>query len=59
MTIFAFIFAPRNPGPDAGILRKITAPGEQFLSVGQFLRCRLQEALNLSAPCAIVVAVNT
>jgi glucose-6-phosphate 1-dehydrogenase len=40
-------------------LRKITAPGEQFLSVGQFLRRRLQEALNLSAPCAIVVTVNT
>jgi glucose-6-phosphate 1-dehydrogenase len=40
-------------------LRKIGAPGEQFLNVSQFLRRALQEALNLSAGCAIVLTVNT
>jgi glucose-6-phosphate 1-dehydrogenase len=35
------------------------SPGEQFLNVRQFLRRALQEALNLSTCCAIVVTVNT
>jgi glucose-6-phosphate 1-dehydrogenase len=39
-------------------LRKIAAAGEQFLNAGQFLKRTLQEALNLSAGCAMVVTVN-
>ncbi|MGB7769156.1 MAG: glucose-6-phosphate dehydrogenase [Verrucomicrobiia bacterium] len=40
-------------------MRKIAAPGEQFLNAGHFWRCTLQEALNFSAGCAMVVTVNT